>query len=134
MEALGGGGDLDVGADRGRGVCRRGVMRQGQRGPDGRCDEGGDVHPPVVPGNDLDCPAIRVAAVFGPCPVVMPREHPALNSPARHRGDNGVRLRQILQVGGELSFDNDNVGGGGRARPCGDRAGVVGGGHGAVVI
>jgi hypothetical protein len=38
-----------------------------------------------------------MAAVFGPCPVVLPREHPALNAPARHRGVNGIRLRRILQ-------------------------------------
>ena len=79
-----------------------GVMRRRRRGPDGRRDEGGDIRPPVVPGDDLDRPAIRVAAVFGPCPVVVPREHPALNAPARHRGVNGVRLRQILQGGGRI--------------------------------
>ena len=82
-----------------------GVMRRRRWGPDGRRVEGGDVRPPVVPGDDLDRPANKVAAVFGPCPVVVPREHPALNAPARHRGVNGVRLRRILQGGGELSFD-----------------------------
>ncbi len=67
-----GGGDLDVGADRGGGVATVGVTRRWRRGRDGRRDEGGDVRPPVVPGDDLDCPAIRVATVFGPHPVVVP--------------------------------------------------------------
>ena len=67
-----------------------GVMRRQRRGPDGRRDEGGDVCPPVVPGDDLDRPAIRVAAVFDPCPVVVPREHPALNAPARGSGTKNV--------------------------------------------
>jgi hypothetical protein len=87
------------------GFAAVGVMRRRRRGPDGRRDEGGDIRPHVVPGDVLDLPAIKVAAVFGPCPVVVPREHPALNAPARHRGVNGVRLRRILQGGGELSFD-----------------------------
>ena len=47
------------------------VMSRQRRGPDGRRVEGGAVRPPVVPGNDLDCPAIQVAAVFSPCPVVV---------------------------------------------------------------
>ena len=61
MEALGGGGDLDVGTDRGGGVAAVGVMRRQRRGTDGRRNKGRDVHPPVVPGDDLDRPAVRVA-------------------------------------------------------------------------
>ena len=83
------------------GFATVGVMRQ-RRGPDGRSDEGGDVCPPVVPGDNLDCPTIQVAAIFVPCPVVVPREHPAINAPACHRGVNGVRLRLILQGGGQI--------------------------------
>ncbi len=83
------------------GVATVGVMRQRRRGRDGRRDEGGDVRPPVVPGNDLDRPAIQVAAVFGPHPVVVPRVQPApaLNAPAHRHGVDGIHLCRILQGG-----------------------------------
>ena len=83
------------------GVATVGVTRRRRRGRDGRRDEGGDVRPPVVSGDDLDRPAIRVAAVFGPHPVVVPRVQPApaLNALARRRGVDGIRLRRILQGG-----------------------------------
>ncbi len=55
------GGDLNVGTDRGGGVAAVGVMRRQRQGTDGCCNEGRDVRPHVVPGDDLDCPAIRVA-------------------------------------------------------------------------